>query len=70
MIRLPLPRLMLGAAAFAAAVLPVHASDGLPPCANPVYLTVDPANMDFAPRIAEVLRRQQVQTTSWGNWNP
>ena len=34
-------------------------------CANPVFLTVDPGNMDFAPRIAEVLRRQQVKVTFW-----
>jgi peptidoglycan/xylan/chitin deacetylase (PgdA/CDA1 family) len=36
-----------------------------PVCANPVYLTVDPAAMDFAPRVAEVLRRQQVKVTYW-----
>ena len=32
-------------------------------CGKPVYVTVDPGNMDFAPRIAEVLRRQQVRAT-------
>lgn len=36
-------------------------------CTNPVYLTVDPGNMDFAPRIAEVLRRQQVKVTFWAS---
>ena len=30
-------------------------------CANPVYLLVDPASMDYAPRITEVLRREQVK---------
>jgi peptidoglycan/xylan/chitin deacetylase (PgdA/CDA1 family) len=38
---------------------------GTAACANPVYLTVDPATMDFAPRVAEVLRRQQVKATFW-----
>lgn len=37
----------------------------VPACANPVYLTVDPGNMDYAPRIAEILRRQQVPVTFW-----
>jgi peptidoglycan/xylan/chitin deacetylase (PgdA/CDA1 family) len=32
-------------------------------CTNPIYLAVDPGHMDFAPRIAEVLRRQQVKAT-------
>jgi peptidoglycan/xylan/chitin deacetylase (PgdA/CDA1 family) len=36
-----------------------------PACANPVYLTIDPGSMDYAPRIAEVLRRQQVRVTYW-----
>lgn len=36
-----------------------------PGCANPVYLTIDPASMDFAPRVAELLRRQQVKVTYW-----
>lgn len=34
-------------------------------CGNPVYLTVEPANMDYAPRIADVLQRQQVTATFW-----
>jgi peptidoglycan/xylan/chitin deacetylase (PgdA/CDA1 family) len=34
-------------------------------CASPVYLTLDPAGMQFAPRVAEVLRRQQVRVTYW-----
>jgi peptidoglycan/xylan/chitin deacetylase (PgdA/CDA1 family) len=34
-------------------------------CSNPVYLTVDPGNMEYAPRIAEVLRRQQAHVTFW-----
>lgn len=34
-------------------------------CANPVYLTIDPAAMDFAPRVADMLRRQQVRATFW-----
>jgi peptidoglycan/xylan/chitin deacetylase (PgdA/CDA1 family) len=38
---------------------------GEPACASPVYLTIDPAGMDFAPRVAEVLRRQQVKVTYW-----
>lgn len=33
------------------------------PCTNPVYLTVDPGHMDYAPRVAEVLARQQVKAT-------
>jgi peptidoglycan/xylan/chitin deacetylase (PgdA/CDA1 family) len=32
-------------------------------CANPVYLMVDPGSMDFAPRVAEVLRREQVKVS-------
>jgi peptidoglycan/xylan/chitin deacetylase (PgdA/CDA1 family) len=32
-------------------------------CANPVYLIVDPASMDFAPRIADVLQREQVKVS-------
>jgi peptidoglycan/xylan/chitin deacetylase (PgdA/CDA1 family) len=32
-------------------------------CANPVYLMVDPASMDFAPRIADVLQREQVKVS-------
>jgi peptidoglycan/xylan/chitin deacetylase (PgdA/CDA1 family) len=41
------------------------AADSAAGCANPVYLTIDPAAMDYAPRIAEVLRRQQVKVTYW-----
>ncbi|NVO05029.1 MAG: polysaccharide deacetylase family protein [Rhodoferax sp.] len=36
-------------------------------CANAVYLTVDPGDMEYAPRIAEVLRRQQVPVTFWAS---
>lgn len=32
-------------------------------CANPVYLVVDPAAMNFAPRIADVLQREQVKVS-------
>jgi peptidoglycan/xylan/chitin deacetylase (PgdA/CDA1 family) len=46
-------------------LLPSLARAEAPACANPVYLTIDPAAMDFAPRVAEVLRRQQVQVTYW-----
>jgi len=35
------------------------------PCDKPVYLTVDPAQMEFAPRLADMLRRQQVAVTFW-----
>jgi len=58
--------LVLGAA-MGVALPPVQAADlpASPPCANPVYLTIDPGHMDFAPRIAEVLRRQQVRATYW-----
>jgi len=64
--------------AFAADTKPVAA------CANPVYLTVDPGRMEFAPRIADVLRRSQVKAAffvsnlgtrngealgdQWGSW--
>ena len=34
-----------------------------PTCPNPVYLMIDPASMDFAPRIANVLQRQNVKVT-------
>ena len=33
------------------------------PCTNPVFLTIDPGHMDYAPRVAEVLARQQVKAT-------
>jgi peptidoglycan/xylan/chitin deacetylase (PgdA/CDA1 family) len=44
---------------------PSLAADATKPltCANPVYLLVDPASMDFAPRIAEVLRRELVKAS-------
>lgn len=32
-------------------------------CTNPVYLTIEPGHMDYAPRVAEVLARQQVKAT-------
>ena len=57
-------RLLLGAAC-GLALAPGLAAEAVAPCANPVYLTVDPANMDYAPRVAEVLRRQQVRVTYW-----
>ena len=40
------------------------------PCANPVYLTVDPGSMEYAPRVAEILRRQQVMVTYWVSNQP
>lgn len=47
-------------------VLPALAAEPpAPPCANPVYLTIDPGSMDFAPRMAEVLKRQQIKATFW-----
>lgn len=52
-------------ALLGALVYPAYAADATAPCASPVYLTIDPANMDFAPRVAEVLRRQQVKVTYW-----
>ena len=45
--------------------LPGSAAEAPKPstCANPVYLMVDPASMDFAPRIADVLQREQVKVS-------
>ena len=59
------PRVVCSLLTAGSALLSVYAAEGAPPCANPVYLTVDPAKMDFAPRLAEVLRRQQVRVTYW-----
>ena len=44
-------------------MLPSMAAEAPKPsaCPNPVYLVVDPASMDFAPRIANVLQREQVK---------
>jgi peptidoglycan/xylan/chitin deacetylase (PgdA/CDA1 family) len=59
------PRLLAGLLLLASAQMPLQAADAAVSCATPVYLTVDPANMDYAPRLAEVLRRQQVRVTYW-----
>jgi peptidoglycan/xylan/chitin deacetylase (PgdA/CDA1 family) len=56
---------LCGLLAFCAVLAPAHAADTPAACANPVYLTVDPATMDFAPRVADILRRQQVKVTFW-----
>lgn len=58
------PRLLCGLLALGAAQPWAFAADPAA-CANPVYLTIDPAGMDFAPRVADVLRRQQVKVTYW-----
>lgn len=50
---------------YLAALSPGMAAEAPKPtgCANPVYLMVDPGAMDFAPRIADVLRREQVKVS-------
>ncbi len=62
----------LGAAALALVVLPGQAASLAQEavCTNPVYLTVDPGSMDYAPRVAEILRRQQVGVTFWVSNQP
>jgi peptidoglycan/xylan/chitin deacetylase (PgdA/CDA1 family) len=63
--RIPIPSLVCATCTLLAAVFPSWAAEALKPatCANPVYLMVDPASMDFAPRIADVLRREQVKVS-------
>lgn len=61
----PVSRRLCALLAFGPLLPPLHAATTAPPCAQPVYLTIDPAAMDFAPRVAEVLRRQQVKATYW-----
>jgi peptidoglycan/xylan/chitin deacetylase (PgdA/CDA1 family) len=64
--------LLLSGALAALLTLPGVASGAVPApaCANPVYLTVDPGSMDYAPRVAEILRRQQVLVTYWVSNQP
>lgn len=54
---------LVGLLLLGANLAPADAAE--PACLHPVYLTIDPARMDFAPRVAEVLRRQQVKVTYW-----
>ena len=58
-------RLIGAVLAASAAMSAVQAAEVAAGCATPVYLTIDPGDMRFAPRIAEVLRRQQVRVTYW-----
>ena len=51
---------LLATAFFAAATSTTQAA---PPCAKPVYLTIDTGHMEVAPFIAEVLNRQNVKVT-------
>ena len=57
--------LLCGLLAYYAALAPAWAAEVASACANPVYLTIDPGSMDFAPRVVEVLRRQQVKVPYW-----
>lgn len=50
------------AGALLAGVAPAHAQN-VPPCARPVYLTLDTGHMEVAPLVAEVLNRHQVKAT-------
>lgn len=57
------PALLALCLALSAAHTVVDAAE--PACTNPVYLTIDPGSMDYAPRVSEILRRQQVRATFW-----
>ena len=61
----PATSLMCGLFGFFGLLSSSSATDAAKPaaCANPVYLMVDPGAMDFAPRIAEVLRREQIKVS-------
>jgi peptidoglycan/xylan/chitin deacetylase (PgdA/CDA1 family) len=65
MCRMSLSRMVCTLFAGVAVGLPSLAAEAPKPqtCANPVYLMVDPASMDFAPRIADVLQREQVKAS-------
>jgi peptidoglycan/xylan/chitin deacetylase (PgdA/CDA1 family) len=62
---IPMPSLLCGIFALFGGVASCLAAEvaTAATCANPVYLMVDPAAMDFAPRIADVLRREQVKAS-------
>ncbi|WP_342616995.1 polysaccharide deacetylase family protein [Rhodoferax sp. GW822-FHT02A01] len=59
-----LPR-AIGLLMMCALVQPAHSAEAGSPqaCAQPVYLTVAPGHMEFAPQVADILRRQQVTAT-------